>query len=94
MEAPALSCRTRRRGALSGELKSGAAAAMDFPFDRWTVHAPLTSRLKWRDGLAIGEIDGAACRMFMVNPDSPTWMRRFVEECAFHFGNEGGYELI
>ena len=67
---------------------------MDFPFDRWTVHAPHTSRLRWKQGLAIGEVEGAVCRMFMVNPDSPTWMRHFVEECAFHFGNEGGYELI
>jgi len=67
---------------------------MRFRFDRWTVHAPVVSRLKRKEGIEIARLDGAAGRIFMVHPESPTWMRLLVEQAAFHFGNEGGYELI
>ena len=64
-------------------------AAIRFRFDRWTIHAPVVSRLKRREGNEIARIDGAAGRLFMVHPDSPTWMWLLVEQAAFHFGNEG-----
>ena len=67
---------------------------MRFRFDRWTIHAPIASRLKRREGVEVARFDGAVSRIFMVHPDSPVWMRLLVEQCAFHFGNEGGYELI